>query len=374
MHATETSLPLVSIIMPAFNGEPYIGAAIRSVLAQSYARWGAADHDDGSADQTAEIAEAFEKSDPRIRLFRNPKNLGAAQTRNRGFALTQGEWIALLDCDDIWHTDKLEKQLALASRGDILYCSYALIDESGKHLSDFLVPESTDYEAMLRESVLSCSTVLLRRSILAGQRFPTEYYHEDYVFWLRTSEGRISGGRLHGGAGGLPSGKGLPLQRQAKCGKKPLADLSQGGKAVNLEIRSRFCSLCLPCAAEAQEGTMKVLLLSHNPVTTYNNMGKTFLSLFPHSARRSFASSSSIPLSRIRPAAAATTASRIAKRCIPSGTGMPSAGEISPDPACHDKFTSEKEERTYRSPRSHSEPMRLVRDLIWRLSRWDHPF
>ena len=87
--------------MPAFNGEPYIGAAIRSVLAQSYARWELLILDDGSADRTAEIAEAFEKSDPRIRLFRNPKNLGAAQTRNRGFALAQGEWIALLDCDDI---------------------------------------------------------------------------------------------------------------------------------------------------------------------------------------------------------------------------------------------------------------------------------
>ena len=87
MHATETSLPLVSIIMPAFNGEPYIGAAILSVLAQSYARWELLILDDGSADRTAEIAEAFEKSDPRIRLFRNPKNLGAAQTRNRGFAL-----------------------------------------------------------------------------------------------------------------------------------------------------------------------------------------------------------------------------------------------------------------------------------------------
>ena len=85
--------------MPAFNGEPYIGAAIRSVLAQSYARWELLILDDGSADRTAEIAEAFEKSDPRIRLFRNPKNLGAAQTRNRGFALAQGEWIALLDCD-----------------------------------------------------------------------------------------------------------------------------------------------------------------------------------------------------------------------------------------------------------------------------------
>ena len=62
MHATETSLPLVSIIMPAFNGEPYIGAAIRSVLAQSYARWELLILDDGSADRTAEIAEAFEKS------------------------------------------------------------------------------------------------------------------------------------------------------------------------------------------------------------------------------------------------------------------------------------------------------------------------
>ena len=81
MHATETSLPLVSIIMPAFNGEPYIGAAIRSVLAQSYARWELLILDDGSADRTAEIAEAFEKSDPRIRLFRNPKNLGAALWR-----------------------------------------------------------------------------------------------------------------------------------------------------------------------------------------------------------------------------------------------------------------------------------------------------
>ena len=184
MHPTGTPQPLVSIIMPAFNGEAYIADAIRSVLAQSYACWELLILDDGSADRTAEIAEAFEKADSRIHLLRNPQNLGAAQTRNRGFELAKGDWVALLDCDDVWHADKLEKQLALAPRGEILYCSYALMDESGKHLSDFLVPEATDYEAMLRESVLSCSTVLLRRSILAGHRFSAEYYHEDYVFWL----------------------------------------------------------------------------------------------------------------------------------------------------------------------------------------------
>lgn len=108
--------------MPAFNGEPYIGAAIRSVLAQSYARWELLILDDGSADRTAEIAEAFEKSDPRIRLFRNPKNLGAAQTRNRGFALAQGEWIALLDCDDAYFL--LCSQFSISYSTAIITASY----------------------------------------------------------------------------------------------------------------------------------------------------------------------------------------------------------------------------------------------------------
>lgn len=138
--------------MPAFNGEPYIGAAIRSVLAQSYARWELLILDDGSTDRTAEIAEAFERSDPRIRLFRNPKNLGAAQTRNRGFALAQGEWIALLDCDDIWHTGKLEKQLALAyatiatSVGYIIVSFYkVLLLVLGKDVRWFAISNTIDY-------------------------------------------------------------------------------------------------------------------------------------------------------------------------------------------------------------------------------------
>ena len=133
---------------------------------------------------------------------------------------------------------------------------------------------------MLRESVLSCSTVLLRRSILAGQRFPTEYYHEDYVFWL---------GLLKAGYRAIACTEVLADYRLVKgsrssdkrnAAKNRWLIYRRVEKAVYLEIRSRFCSLCLPCAAEAQEGTMKVLLLSHNPVTTYNNMGKTFLSLF----------------------------------------------------------------------------------------------
>ena len=178
--------PLVSVIMPAYNGEEYIREAISSVCSQTYTNWELLILDDCSTDRTGEIAEGFAALDPRIRLLRNEKNMGVARTRNRGFDLAKGQWIALLDSDDSWHEEKLDKQLAVASEsgGDIIFCSYAMVDEKSQHLSDFTVPETTSYNKMLKESVLSCSTVLMRQSIIRHHRFSEEYYHEDYVFWL----------------------------------------------------------------------------------------------------------------------------------------------------------------------------------------------
>lgn len=183
---TAKTHPLVSVIMPAYCAENYLAAAIESVLLQTYENWELLILDDCSIDRTVEIAAHYAGLDARIRLLRNPQNMGVAKTRNRGFDLAAGTWIALLDSDDVWHREKLEKQLAVAEHtgAEIIYCSYAMTDESGAHLSDFLVPETTDYEAMLRKSVLSCSTVLLHRSVLDGHRFSADYYHEDYVFWL----------------------------------------------------------------------------------------------------------------------------------------------------------------------------------------------
>lgn len=115
----------------------------------------------------------MEQMDARIRLLRNPQNMGVAETRNCGLELAHGEWIALLDSDDIWRRDKLEKQLRLAeqSGAEVIYCSYALVGEGGEPLSDFIVPETTTYDKMLRQRVLSCSTVLLHRASLGQHRF-----------------------------------------------------------------------------------------------------------------------------------------------------------------------------------------------------------
>ena len=87
----------------------------------------------------------------------------------------------------MWRPDELARQLekAEATGTDIIYCSYAMVDASGRPCyPDFLVEETTDLDAMLGCDVFSCSTVLLRRDALADRRFRTGFYHEDYVLWL----------------------------------------------------------------------------------------------------------------------------------------------------------------------------------------------
>ena len=86
--------PLVSVVMPAYNAEKYIGEAIRLVQTQTYANWILLVIDDCSTDHTVDVVQAFVNTDDRIRLFRNTRNLGAAKNRNRGMELSEGERVA----------------------------------------------------------------------------------------------------------------------------------------------------------------------------------------------------------------------------------------------------------------------------------------
>ena len=178
--------PLVSVIMPAYNSETVIEEAIESVLAQTYFNWELLILDDHSADRTGEIARYYEGQDTRIHYISSQKNVGTARIRNHGISLAQGDWIALLDSDDRWHREKLEKQLDLAQRTEasIVYTSYLLFESDQYQQTAYLVPETTDYEQMLLENVIGCSTAMIRRSVFEEHRFSTEVSHEDYALWL----------------------------------------------------------------------------------------------------------------------------------------------------------------------------------------------
>ena len=173
--------------MPAYNAERYIEEAIRSVQAQTMEKWELVVVDDRSTDGTAGLIRNLADQDSRIRPIFSQINRGAAGSRNLALDMCQGQYVAFLDADDLWYPQKLEKQLEKAANtgADIIYCSYALFDGSGKKChADFIVEEQTTLERMLVRSVMSCSTVLLRASAIRANRFPTNLYHEDYAFWL----------------------------------------------------------------------------------------------------------------------------------------------------------------------------------------------
>ena len=99
--------PLVTCIVPVFNGERYLGAALDSVFRQTFRVDEIIVVDDGSSDATPAIAASH---GDRIRYIAQPK-AGTAAARNRGLAASRGEWIAFLDADDLWETDKIERQV-----------------------------------------------------------------------------------------------------------------------------------------------------------------------------------------------------------------------------------------------------------------------
>jgi glycosyltransferase involved in cell wall biosynthesis len=108
------SIPRVSVVIPAYNREHYVGLTIESVLAQTFDRWELIVYDDGSSDGTFDVASSYARSDPRISVARGP-NGGVATARNRGFALTDqnADFVIFLDSDDLWEADALATLVAV---------------------------------------------------------------------------------------------------------------------------------------------------------------------------------------------------------------------------------------------------------------------
>lgn len=179
---------MVSIIMPAYNAEKTIRESIDSVRAQTVNEWELIVVDDGSKDSTAAILTECAAVDKRIRFFQNKKNSGVSYTRNRAVKLARGEWIAFLDSDDIWKPEKLEKQIALASEHPdmvICYTASSFINDDGVPYGYVMeAVERMTYKELLCRNLMSCSSVMIRASIMKNIKMPNDNMHEDYYTWL----------------------------------------------------------------------------------------------------------------------------------------------------------------------------------------------
>lgn len=190
---------LVSIIMAARNAEDTIEEAVRSVVRQTYYDWELIVIDDGSQDGTCCKMERMAEKEQRIRFKRNQTNLGVSRTRNRGISIAKGDWIAFLDSDDIWKPDKLEKQVNLIREKedvDIVFTGSSFVGRFGETISyRQQVPDRITYRKLLKQNIISCSSVIIRRELMLKYPMPCDAMHEDYAVWLMVLK---DGGHAYG--------------------------------------------------------------------------------------------------------------------------------------------------------------------------------
>lgn len=185
-------IPDVSVVMPVFNGAEYIREAIESLLGQTMTNFELIVVNDGSTDDSAAIVASY--NDPRIRLIDRAVNLGLTITRNEGVSAARGEFIAMLDCDDVALPARLEKQLAYMQHHPecgLLGSWFYLIDQNGQvEREQRVVFESAQIPVnLLFHNVFGQSTVMLRRSLLPEGPYREEFPPaEDYDLWVRLAD------------------------------------------------------------------------------------------------------------------------------------------------------------------------------------------
>lgn len=189
----------LSVIMPVYNASDFLRQTIESVLNQTYSDFEFIAVDDCSTDNSYEILLEYARSDSRIKVYKKEKNSGVSYTRNFAVSKASSEYIALIDSDDLWTKDKLQKQMKLIEEypeTDMCYTGSAFVDTDSV-MSDFVfrVPTVVDYKKLLKQNVASCSSVLIKREWLIKYPMAYDNMHEDFAVWLSVlKDGAIARG------------------------------------------------------------------------------------------------------------------------------------------------------------------------------------
>jgi teichuronic acid biosynthesis glycosyltransferase TuaG len=184
------AVPVVSIVMPAYNAAAHVAMAVQSVAAQTLADWELWVVDDSSTDATAVVVERLAERDRRIRLLRQDRNGGPAVARQRGLDVARARYVAWLDSDDLWLPDKLAAQLDFMREtgAALTFTAYRRISEDGSRTGRLVdVPRTLSYRGLLKHTAIATSTVLLDRARTGPLTVPRTHY-DDYALWLALLE------------------------------------------------------------------------------------------------------------------------------------------------------------------------------------------
>lgn len=190
-------MPFVSVVLNCYNGAAYLREAIDSVYAQSHPHWEIIFYDNASTDQSPVIARSY---DARLKYVRSEENLPLGGARHQALIHARGDFIAFIDCDDVWHPEKLTKQLQamMDAQADLSYTGYQTIDEKGDLLRAYS-PKNRQSHALpdlLNRYELNQSSCMLRRKFLLEHQLsfhPQLSYCPDYLLYMQiVAKGRVA--------------------------------------------------------------------------------------------------------------------------------------------------------------------------------------
>lgn len=182
-------MPAVSVIINCLNGENFVRQAIQSVYDQTYQDWEIIFWDNASTDSTPEIAKSF--CDGRLRYFRSRETVPLGKARQRAIAEARGDWVAILDHDDMFLPPRLERQMEELKKGDYVfsYAGYREINEKGDLLRTVSPRHSSGhiFNDLLIDFEINIATVMMRRDVLTRldmESISQFQMAEDYYLYL----------------------------------------------------------------------------------------------------------------------------------------------------------------------------------------------
>jgi len=187
--------PLISIIMNCYNSDEYLKIAINSAISQSYKNWELIFWDNQSSDESADIVKSYAKIDDRIKYFYAPIHTPLGEARNLAIEKANGSWVCILDCDDIWHENKLQSSFNLLNKYEfkddvsLIYSKTIYINEKGEEFGRFHEHYSGKIHDLLLEKgdFVFISSAIFRKDILdkVGKIDVSLHYAEDYDVLLK---------------------------------------------------------------------------------------------------------------------------------------------------------------------------------------------
>lgn len=179
----------VSVILPLYNCEEYIGHTIESVLGQDYTNWELIVMDDASTDNSLKEVFKYSETDSRIKVYSSVVNKGVAATRNAAIKYATGRYMAFIDADDLWAKNKLSSQIHFMKEHDAglshTSCAYLTSDGHIRERGLVNVDECVDMKRYMKTSQICMSTVMIDRDKIKKICFPNDReLCEDARLWM----------------------------------------------------------------------------------------------------------------------------------------------------------------------------------------------